>query len=213
MQNSINPLQYKAIIFDLGGVLLNIDYNKSKSAFETLGITDFDMHFSQLSQSHLFDRYEKGEVSSASFRNELKQESEIDCSDQELDHAWNAMLLDFPIHRLQLLENISQKIPLYLFSNTNEIHIKQFKIKLEEWGILNRFEEVFTKIYYSFEFSNRKPDPSSFERILKENNLEASQTLFIDDSPQHIEGAKKVGLHTVLLESTLDITNLLKEND
>jgi len=213
MQYTIDPLHYKAIIFDLGGVLLNVDYHKSKAAFEALGIKDFDAHFSQLSQSHLFDRFETGKISPAAFRHELKKESKIDCSDKDLDKAWNTMLLDFPIQRLQLLEKLSKKLPIYLFSNTNEIHIAQFKNKLSEWGIRERFEVAFTQIYYSFEFSHRKPDPKSFEILLAENNLNASQTLFIDDSPQHIEGAKKVGLQTILLASTLDITNIFIEND
>ncbi len=213
MQHSIDPLRYKAIIFDLGGVLLNIDYQKSKAAFETLGIKDFDAHFSQLSQSHLFDRFETGKISSASFRKELRKESEINCSDKELDHAWNAMLLDFPMQRLQLLEKLSKQLPLYLFSNTNEIHITQFKNKLNEWKIRDRFEAAFTNIYYSFEFSHRKPDPTSFETLLNENNLAASEILFIDDSPQHIEGANKTGLQTLLLPSTLDITSIFINND
>jgi len=213
MQLTIDISNYKAIIFDLGGILLNVNYRKSKEAFEELGIKDFDLHFSQLSQSHLFDRFERGEISSHNFRKELRKESEIDCSDNDLDKAWNAMLLDFPMQRLQLLEKLSKKLPIYLFSNTNEIHITQFKNKLSEWGIRERFENAFTHIYYSFEFSHRKPDPASFEILLNENKLTASETLFIDDSPQHIEGAKKVGLQTILLESTLDITSIFNKND
>jgi HAD superfamily hydrolase (TIGR01509 family) len=210
MEQVINLYDYQSIIFDLGGVLLNIDYQKSKKAFEELGVHDFDAHFSQLSQSNLFDKFETGKISDTEFREEIKKESQITSSDRQIDHAWNAMLLDFPIHRIELLESLSKKLPLFLFSNTNEIHIKLFKTRLAELNLLHRFENAFQKIYYSFELGLRKPHPESFIHILKENNLNPSQTLFIDDSPQHIEGANKAGLQSKFLAPNLDVISLFE---
>lgn len=212
MQKIILPQSYQAIIFDLGGVLLNIDYQSSKLAFEALGIVDFDLHFSQLSQSHLFDRFETGKISAASFRDEIKKESQIECSDMQIDDAWNAMLLDFPLHRIELLEELSKNIPLYLFSNTNEIHISIFKERLKKLGLKNRFEKAFKHLYYSYELGLRKPHPEGFNYILKVNKLIPSKTLFIDDSPQHIEGAKKTGLQSYLLPPGQDILSLFKND-
>ena len=212
MSKGIDLAQYQAIIFDLGGVLLNIDYQASKRAFEKLGVADFDMHFSQLSQSHLFDRFETGMISSEYFREQIKKESRIKCAEHHIDAAWNAMLLDFPIQRLALLERLSTQLPLFLFSNTNEIHIRVFKNQLTDHGLLKRFENCFTQIYYSYELGMRKPHPKSFKHILELNGLDASLTLFIDDSKQHIEGAKKAGLRTILLDPSIDITQLF-END
>jgi len=208
MLQKIDPNHYQAIIFDLGGVLLDIDYQASKRAFEKLGVIDFDAHFSQLSQSHLFDNFECGMISPSDFRKKMMAESNITVTDEELDNAWNAMLLDFPIHRIELLERISKIIPIFLFSNTNIIHIQLFIQRLIKNNSRERFENSFQKIYYSFEMGMRKPHPESFTYIINENRLVASQTLFIDDSEQHIEGAKKAGLQSLLLESNLDVTSI-----
>ena len=212
MSQRIDITQYHAIILDLGGVLLNIDYQASKRSFEELGVADFDKHFSQLSQSHLFDRFETGKVSSEYFRDQIKKESQISCDADQIDDAWNAMLLDFPIHRIAFLEQLSTQLPLFLFSNTNEIHIRVFKKQLQDLDLLTRFEKCFTHIYYSYELGMRKPHPESFKHILMLNSLDAASTLFIDDSQQHIEGAKKAGLKTILLDPTKDITQLFKND-
>jgi len=208
MEAVLSIQNFEALILDLGGVLLNIDYNASKRAFETLGVHDFDEHFSQLSQSHLFDDFECGILSPAEFRSAIKEESKIECSNEAIDTAWNAMLLDFPIHRIELLEKLSAQIPLFLFSNTNAIHISLFKQRMTTLGLLHNFEKAFKKCYYSYEIGHRKPNIESFRFILNEQNLIPESTLFIDDSPQHIEGAKQVGIQSVLLSSNTDISQL-----
>ena len=210
MEKLIDPLAFEAIIFDLGGVLLNIDYKASKTAFEALGVKDFDLHFSQLTQSELFDRFETGKISAEEFREKIKIESQIQCSDSQIDAAWNAMLLDFPLHRIELLEKLSGLVPLYLYSNSNEIHIRVFIKQLSGLGLLHRFENSFRNRYYSYELGMRKPHPESFLHIVRENKLDPSKTLFIDDSIQHIEGAKAAGLQAIFLPSTMDITALFK---
>lgn len=210
MEKQIDPLAFEAIIFDLGGVLLNIDYKASKTAFENLGVKDFDLHFSQLSQSELFDRFETGKISAREFREKIKNEAQIHSSDSLIDAAWNAMLLDFPLRRIELLEKLAKKIPLYLFSNSNEIHIRVFKEQLSGLGLQQRFENSFQHLYYSFELGLRKPHPESFLHIVAENKLDPGKTLFIDDSIQHIEGAKAAGLEAIFLPSTIDITALFK---
>jgi putative hydrolase of the HAD superfamily len=210
MEKQIDPFAFEAIIFDLGGVLLNIDYKASKTAFENLGVKDFDLHFSQLNQSELFDRFETGKISSGEFREKIRKEAQIHSSDSQIDAAWNAMLLDFPLRRIALLENLANKIPLYLFSNSNEIHIRLFKERLLNLGLLQRFENSFQHLYYSYELGLRKPHPESFLHIVTENKLVPGKTLFIDDSIQHIEGAKMAGLEALFLPSTMDITTLFK---
>lgn len=208
MNKKLDPKSFEAIIFDLGGVLLNIDYQASKKQFEQLGIDDFDLHFSQMKQSQLFDKFEKGLITPRDFRNEIKKEGNIECTDAEIDHAWNAMLLDFPIQRMHFLEEIAKEIPIYLFSNTNEIHIQEFKKRMHTEKLLTRFENAFKKIYYSFELGEHKPKPAGFLQIINENGLDITKTLFIDDSIQHVEGAKKVGLQSVLLKSNEEVNEL-----
>jgi putative hydrolase of the HAD superfamily len=210
MDEKIDITKYRALIIDLGGVLLNIDYQASKRAFESLGVSDFDAHFSQLAQSHLFDLFETGKISPEYFRREIKKEIPIACAQNDIDHAWNAMLLDFPIHRLELIEKLSVKLPVYLFSNTNVIHISLFKERMSKLKLLQRFEKAFKKCYYSYEIGHRKPDPESFLFILNENNLNPGSTLFIDDSAQHIEGAMQVGIDALLLHKERDISDVFK---
>ena len=119
------------------------------------------------------------------------------------------MLLDIPVYRMQWLHELAKQYRIFLLSNTNEIHIKAFTQILLNTYNENIFEKTFEKIYYSSRMQMRKPDAEIFEYVLKENNLSAHETLFIDDSEQHIKGAAKVGLHVHHLKPDEDITTVL----
>lgn len=191
---------YKNIIFDLGGVLINIDYNLTAQAFSTLGINDFQEQFSKAAQTKLFDLYEKGLISSQEFRNQIKSVISAATDDSTIDEAWNAMLLDFPLERLNFLQKVKQTHRTFLLSNTNDIHIQKINTDLKaEYGIPD-LSGHFEKIYLSYEVNMRKPDAEIFELVLSQNNLNPAETLFIDDSPQHIETAKKLGIQTYWLD-------------
>lgn len=191
---------FKNIIFDLGGVLININYSLTSRAFEKLGVSNFDALFSQASQTHLFDLYEKGLITSAEFRKRIKAFLPGGIDDNTIDNAWNAMLLDFPKERLDLLQKVKLTHRTFLLSNTNEIHIQKINQDLnQQYGIPN-LNGFFEKVYLSYGVNKRKPDAEIFEQVLSENNLKPSETLFIDDSPQHIEGAKKLGIQTYWLD-------------
>jgi len=193
------------IIFDLGGVLLNIDYQRTEQAFIQLGITNFPEMYSQLKQSTLFDDFETGRIATKEFVAALQQASGIDVSEKDIIHAWNSMLLDFPLRRLQVLQQLRTYYDLLLLSNTNEIHEAAFnKILEDERGIAN-IGAFFDRVYLSHRIGMRKPDVAVFERILEENNLKAEHTLFIDDSPQHVEGARKAGIRAIWLEKGMTI--------
>jgi FMN phosphatase YigB (HAD superfamily) len=196
----INVNNYKNIIFDLGGVLINIDYNLTAKAFEGMGLQNFNELLSQASQSHLFDTYEKGLISSAAFRNEVKTFFEPPVNDTAIDKAWNTMLLDFPVERLQLLQKVKSKHRTFLLSNTNDIHIQKINLDLKMQFGIDNLNNHFEKVYLSYEVGMRKPDAEIFEHVLTENNLIPEQTLFIDDSMQHIKSAKKLGIHTYWLD-------------
>jgi putative hydrolase of the HAD superfamily len=114
-------------------------------------------------------------------------------------HAWNAMLLDFQIEKLTLLEKLAPKYPLFLLSNTNELHVPVVRQRLAKLTV-KPLEAYFTKVYFSHDLGLRKPNSEIFEFVCRENNLNLSTTLFIDDSIQHIEGAKKCGLQTLHLK-------------
>ncbi|MDF2437638.1 MAG: hypothetical protein K0Q95_2014 [Bacteroidota bacterium] len=204
-----NLLSYKNIIFDFGGVIINIDYNLTTAAFRKMGLDNFDKFFSKAQQKQLFDQYEKGLISTEQFRTEIQSVFHVKPSDHDIISAWNAMLLDLPQERLDLLKRLKETHRTFLLSNTNEIHIETIYDMLAKKMGIATLDEYFEKIYFSYEMKMRKPDEEIFKHVLSENGLIASETLFIDDSPQHIEGAKKVGIQTYYLdvakESILDI--------
>lgn len=201
--------KYKNIIFDLGGVLLNIDYLLTIEAFGNIGWTGFDAFFSKAQQKKLFNQYEKGELSSADFRMELKKYCKTGIDDLCIDKAWNSMLLDFPKERLDLLKRFKQTHRTFLLSNTNQIHIESINSYLQKDYNMADLSACFEKIYLSYKVGLQKPDSEIFELVLSKNNLDPNETLFIDDSIQHIEGAKKLGIHTYWLdvkkESVMDL--------
>lgn len=200
----------KNIIFDLGGVLLNINYLLTEKAFVELGIKNFNMVYSKAKQSSLFDRFETGKISAHLFRNELRKYLPKKVSDKEIDSAWNAMLLDFPSERAKLLKELKTNYRIFLLSNTNEIHINAFEqILISSFGSAI-FEQLFEKYYYSNRIGLRKPDAACFEYVLQQNQLNPAETLFIDDSEQHVAGAILCGLNTIHLKETETINEVLK---
>jgi putative hydrolase of the HAD superfamily len=193
------------IIFDLGGVLLNIDYSLTEQAFIEAGIENFGELYSQLQQSDLFDKWETGQMTREEFVAGLQKASNHTITEAQIWKAWNAMLLDFPIRRLQLLQQLHLYYDLFLLSNTNEVHEETFNnILLQAHGIPN-IGVFFDKVYYSHRVGLRKPGKEIFQRILDDNGLKPEHTLFIDDSPQHIATAKELGIQTIFLEKGMTI--------
>jgi len=195
----------KHIIFDLGGVLLNLDYNATEKAFTDLGITNFKELFSQLRQNSLFDDLETGRIQRSQFVSAIQNISGVVLEEQQIINAWNAMLLDFPVRRLQLLQQLRLHYDLFLLSNTNEVHEEAFnEILMQAFGIPN-IGTFFDKVYYSHRVGMRKPDKEIFQHILDENGIKPEETLFIDDSPQHIATAQSLGIQTIYLEKGMTI--------
>ncbi len=184
----------KHIIFDLGGVILNIDYHLTINAFKALGFENFDNLFTQAQQIGLFDQLDQGLISPTGFRNGIRQLTPIPITDSAIDNAWNAMLLDFPTKRLELLGKIRKHYQTFLLSNTNAIHLESYNQILKTTFGLDNLSSFFNKEYYSHLIHLRKPNAEAFELILKENQLIPQETIFIDDSIQHVEGAKKLGI-------------------
>ncbi|MFK8037951.1 MAG: HAD family hydrolase [Crocinitomicaceae bacterium] len=188
-------LNYEAIIFDLGGVILNINYHKTAEAFKELGVTNFDELYSQAQQIGIFNALEVGEIQPEAFYEAIRQMSGLPLSNSVIEAAWNAMLLDLPNHRVDLIKRIRDEVPIYLLSNTNIIHLKAFRKIIEnDCGNALLLEDLFQKVYYSHEIGMRKPDANTFRYVLNQHHLSPQNTLFIDDSIQHIEGAKAAGI-------------------
>lgn len=190
----------KNIIFDLGGVIINLDMAATRNAFIGLGIKNFDSIYSQAVQSGIFDQFDKGQITPHEFRNELRKHIPGTVTDAQIDAAWNAMLMDIPKEKLELLSRLKKKYRLFLLSNTNVIHVKNFSAELQRVYGTPDFSAYFEQWYYSCNIGMRKPDAEIFHHVLRENNLVAAETLFIDDSIQHIRGAGQSGIQTLFLE-------------
>ena len=196
------------IIFDLGGVILDIDYNRTRKGFEDLGVLQFDEMYSQANANQLFQKLETGHISPEEFFIELDSCTGLGISPDQIRQAWDAMLLDFREDSLVFLDAIKEKYNLYLFSNTNMIHMEAFNKLYHQKKRQHIFNDYFKKAFYSFEINLRKPEHESYQWILDHLNILADKTLFIDDSIQNIEAAKAVGMQTILLEKGMKIEEL-----
>lgn len=199
---------FKNILFDLGGIFLNIDYQKTERAFIDLGVKDFGQLFSQQFSNTLFESLETGKISPDDFYTTFRQETNTTLSNEAIQYAWNAMLLDFPEERLLWLERVAKQYPVYLFSNTNIIHYECFTKNFEQRFPESSFNAYFQKAYYSHELGMRKPYPESYLKIMELENLDPKETLFIDDTPKNIEGAQQAGLQTILLNNGRTVLDL-----
>lgn len=197
--------EVKNIIFDLGGVVLNVDYHLTTQKFAELGMKNFEDLYSQAHQNQLFDQLETGKISSEDFLKTLQNLSNNSLSLQQIEEAWDAMILDYPISRLQLLEQVKNQYNTFLLSNTNSIHEKEFTAKLQRTTNYKSLDALFDKVYFSHIIGFRKPQPEAYLHILEENKLHAEETLFIDDSIQNIEGAQRVGLQTIYLKKGMTL--------
>lgn len=200
-------MAFKNIILDFGGVILDIDYHAPEREFRQLGMKNFDELYSKKKQDHFFDDYEKGNISDADFRSELKKYLPPAVTDTEIDRAWNALLFSIPPQRMHFLRELKKTHRVFLLSNTNSIHVQAFTKSLEEKFGENVFETLFDKVYMSCFIHMRKPDAEIFNLVLNENKLKKEESVFIDDSIQHVEGAKRIHLpayHLDLSKNTLE---------
>ena len=189
-----------AVIFDLGGVLLNLAPDRTKQAFEALGVSNFDALFTVYQATPLFDQLETGHVEPSEFVQAMRRELPDGVSDQAIIDAWNAMLLDYRLDSLRFVESLKSVRPVYLFSNTNKIHYDWFQASAKHTTPYATLDDIFHKAYYSHDIGYRKPDAAGYRHILDEQGLEAATTLFVDDNAKNIEGAKATGLQVHWLQ-------------
>lgn len=185
-----------AIIFDLGGVIINLSPAKTYEAFSILSNKSLSEIEEMAKTRHEFSLYETGHLSDEDFRFFLRRNLAVDVEDQLLDKAWNAMLLDIPPQRLQTLLRLKTNYKTFLLSNTNAIHLRAFNNILKEVSGHENFEQYFIKDYYSHEMGLRKPDTTIFDYVVREQALNPSQTIFFDDSSINLAGAAQTGLQT-----------------
>lgn len=197
----------KNIIFDLGGVILDLDFERMMQQFYKLGIPDFEDYFTLKKQVDFFEALELGLITPEGFCDRLREEAKVDVDNEAIEEAWNLILKDFSSERMNYLERISEKYNIFLFSNTNSIHAKCFEKRcLEQTG--RTLESYFKQVFYSHSLHLRKPDMVAFKEVLERSGLQAAETLFIDDNLANIVGAQKVGLQTIHLQKPQTILDL-----
>jgi glucose-1-phosphatase len=198
----------KNIIFDLGGVILSIDILRTTEAYRQLGIGNIEQLFALGHADSFFKEYEKGNISDREFIDGVKRLIKSPVTDEVIIDAWNALLLDFPEERIDFLKKLRSGYKLFLFSNTNGIHYRAFHENYRKVSGGENFDDLFEKAWYSHLIKMRKPDINAFQYVISESNIDASETLFIDDAPVNVEGAMQAGLQGLHLSNSKTILDL-----
>ncbi len=200
--NNSKTKTIKNLLFDFGDVFINLDKTATLRELHKLGATEITQEMDEMNK-----KYEKGLVTTCEFV-AFYQNIFPNTTEQVLKESWNAILLDFPEYRLKFLEKLAKKYPIYLLSNINDLHLSKIKKNLGK-KFYNRFLACFKKVYYSHEINLRKPDNSIFEYVLKDANIIASETIFVDDTLENIEKANELGFKTWHINPAIDdIINL-----
>ncbi len=205
-------MKIKNLLLDMGGVILDVDYTKIIAAFEKFGV-DARTLYTQSEQLPFIDDFEEGKITPAQFRDEVRKTVQKNLSDNDIDSVWNSMVESPRVKDIKLLSELRNKYEkIFLFSNTNDIHIDLVKkLFAKEMGF-DVFSTLFDKAYLSNEIHVRKPHKESFLWVLNDAKIKAEETLFIDDTIKNIQGAEQAGLNTYLLEKPQTLTDLHNKN-
>lgn len=187
--------QFKNIIFDLGGVLLNLDVPYCMGELDRVGLREVREWMTGTNEKGFFKDYECGGLTTAQFRDEIRKWASCRLSDEEIDRIWNSMLKDIPSYKLELLWNLRKKYDLFLLSNTNELHWQVCAGKFAYKGM--QVQDYFTRIFLSFQMHLAKPDAEIFRVVCREAGIKAEESLFVDDSMENCRAAVSLGIHAL----------------
>lgn len=207
----MNLSRIRHLLFDLGGVIINLEVPRTHQALGRLAGRDAVEMARQAKETDLFSRYETGACTDEEFRRGLRAFLGTDAPDAQLDAAWNAMLLDLPPARVELLGQLRGKYDLFLLSNTNDIHLREVNAVLGRSTGVPALEDLFDRTYYSQRIGLSKPGAASFRYVLDHAGIRAEDTLFLDDLPENLRGAQQLGIHTVLIGPTNTILDLFAD--
>ena len=198
----------KNIFFDLGNVLLNLDFDASIRAFQKLGLNSNVVDRQHAYADPVFYDLETGKISPEDFRKRVRVILENpNASDEQIDNAWSAMIRDIPARRVKVVQQLKTNYNIYLFSNTNKIHINGLLKTFEAEHQID-FPSLFKTAFYSHDIQDRKPELSSFEKVIKLSGVKPEESLFIDDLEKNIIAAKKAGLRTIWLKEGMEMVDL-----
>jgi len=200
----------KNIIFDLGGVILDIDENIVYKELEKMGISTLELARSKEFMD-IMSKFDTGIYTAPTFRKKTKALLGLEkMTDQKFDAIWNSMLLDIPRERIEAIEKVKKHYKIFLMSNSNVIHYDLYVRDLQLRFGYHEFDELFNKSYFSFAEHLEKPDPRFFELILDHEGLLPEETLFIDDTASNIRAAQSLGIHTYHISREELVRNLFE---
>ncbi len=193
-------MDIEAIIFDFGGVILDIDPRLTMKEFEKLGARKLNENQTREFVEKIVSKFERGIFTPEVFRAKIKEFLKFDASDNQIDDAWNALLYDIPAERIRVIEEVRKNYRIFLLSNSNEVHYDLYVRDLQLRFGYREFDDLFERSYFSFDTHLSKPNPEAFEFIINQEELIPSKTLFIDDREDNIKTASSLGLKTYLLK-------------
>ena len=193
----------KNIVFDFGGVIIDLDKDMAARRFIEIGFADAADMLGNAHHKGIFKAIENGDITAEEFRDEVRRLSGKNISDSDINSGWLAFVKDLPQRRLDYIMKLREKYNVYVLSNTNPI--------VMEWGESNEFNSAgkpisyyFDKNYYSYQIKASKPDRAIYEYMLSDGGMDAEETLFLDDSEINLEGARALGIRTLLTTNCVD---------
>jgi len=193
---------HKNLLFDLGGVILDLNVNGTLEAFLNLGFPKELLSYPENFYTDIFYNYETGKVNTAEFRDSIREQFNVQFTDQEFDEAWCTMIARIPPKRIEILKSLAQNYDLYMLSNTSEIHIEKFRRMFKDTGGV-ALDNLFKKCYYSYEIGHHKPDEEAFTHVLKDAGIKAAETLFLDDNIHNVKAAQALGFNVIHISESL----------
>jgi len=196
------------LIFDLGGVIVDLDLAKCIQNFKELGLENIEQYLSNFGQKDFFMQFEKGQIGIPAFRNEIRKLAGTELSDAQIDKAWCSFLTQIPVEKLHLLSELKKKYRLLLLSNTNPLHIET-AVAAEFSKTGKTMQDFFDKCYLSYEMGMVKPDVEIFEALLTDAQVKAEECLFLDDGKKNIDTAAALGIQTYWVKPDENLNFLL----
>jgi len=201
------PSGIRNILFDLGGVILDINVQATQQRFYEMGLPSIFMNYPENMTTDLFFRYETGKLDTGSFRNEVRRLSGLDVSDAAIDEAWTAMLVGIPSSRTNLLRRLSERYDLYMLSNTCPMHVPVFEKMFRDASGVS-MQDLFKKIFYSFEIGYHKPDREAFEYVICDTGIVPEETYFLDDNIHNIKTSQELGFRAIHIHERTSMMDL-----
>lgn len=211
MSKAIASTNINALIFDIGNVIIDIDYDIMVSEFKKIAKFDFREIIQYTHQDRFFDQFEKGQISAGDFRSTLRQYLKDETTDEQIDKAWNSILVAYPVSKFELLRRLRNKYKVYALSNINEIHLDGIDRYVKPAFGVSEMRRFFDHAYYSHEMGLRKPEKEIYQEVIKHAGLDPARTLFIDDKAENTDAAAAHGLQVYHLTDRDSLTTLLSD--